>query len=374
MAEEIRLYEYDYDKPELTETFLAHHQIKGAKWGVMHGPPYPLGSDSSTGATLKKGATVKKKSRHEERVEARKKKKLNKKRAKTLAKAREMKRQNQELKKAQKERDDAIRKKALDNNDIETIYNNQKLFTKDEIKGVIDNYETNQKLKNLMEKEKQAKNEKVYQRIQTIQKYANTGAQLMSNLSTFYESYNKVASAMNKQGDDEAVARKEAFKKKIMSERDLKTAYENRNLFTSNELSELMKSSDQDAALKEKLKTWDPSSKATGPVKQVKQGTKAQSQIDQYRKDDAKRAAKVEKNLKFKDRADYEATREAAERSINYDYYNGTAKTRKNVTDADVIDWRRQSMIRSDKAKAEAKERQKSKRKQAVKNVVKFWR
>lgn len=33
---------------------LYHHGIKGQKWGVQNGPPYPLGSDISTGKRLKK--------------------------------------------------------------------------------------------------------------------------------------------------------------------------------------------------------------------------------------------------------------------------------------------------------------------------------
>lgn len=32
--------------------YLLHHQVKGAKWGVRHGPPYPLGSDVSDGKKL----------------------------------------------------------------------------------------------------------------------------------------------------------------------------------------------------------------------------------------------------------------------------------------------------------------------------------
>lgn len=32
---------------------LMHHGIKGQKWGVENGPPYPLGSDISTGKRLK---------------------------------------------------------------------------------------------------------------------------------------------------------------------------------------------------------------------------------------------------------------------------------------------------------------------------------
>ena len=36
--------------------YIAHHQVKGAHWGIMNGPPYPLGSDVSTGNRLKSAA------------------------------------------------------------------------------------------------------------------------------------------------------------------------------------------------------------------------------------------------------------------------------------------------------------------------------
>lgn len=38
----------------LPESELSHHGIKGQKWGVENGPPYPLGSNISTGKKLKK--------------------------------------------------------------------------------------------------------------------------------------------------------------------------------------------------------------------------------------------------------------------------------------------------------------------------------
>ena len=49
--------EYDglITKPTLEE--LCHHGIRGQKWGVQNGPPYPLGSDVSTGKSLRKTKT-----------------------------------------------------------------------------------------------------------------------------------------------------------------------------------------------------------------------------------------------------------------------------------------------------------------------------
>jgi len=38
--------------------YLMHHGIKGQKWGVENGPPYPLNSDISTGSKLKNTQTI----------------------------------------------------------------------------------------------------------------------------------------------------------------------------------------------------------------------------------------------------------------------------------------------------------------------------
>ena len=40
------------------QSYLCHHGIDGQKWGVKHGPPYPLGSDVSTGSSIKKNNRI----------------------------------------------------------------------------------------------------------------------------------------------------------------------------------------------------------------------------------------------------------------------------------------------------------------------------
>ena len=42
--------------PDFYNEYIFHHGILGQKWGKQNGPPYPLGSDISTGSRLKKGA------------------------------------------------------------------------------------------------------------------------------------------------------------------------------------------------------------------------------------------------------------------------------------------------------------------------------
>ena len=55
-SEDIKLYEYNQYKPELDDEIIEHFGILGMHWGQRNGPPYPLGSDKSTGRRLKKSA------------------------------------------------------------------------------------------------------------------------------------------------------------------------------------------------------------------------------------------------------------------------------------------------------------------------------
>ena len=58
MSEEEKVYTSMYSR----NAELYHHGIKGQKWGIENGPPYPLSSDISTGKRLKKIEKLQKKS------------------------------------------------------------------------------------------------------------------------------------------------------------------------------------------------------------------------------------------------------------------------------------------------------------------------
>ena len=97
VEESTKLYEYESFKPALDDEIIAHFGILGMRWGRRNGPPYPLGSDISTGKRLKKGAGGGSGS-------------VTRKRRKALKKARKTRVKNLKIKAKQKETEQQLQK------------------------------------------------------------------------------------------------------------------------------------------------------------------------------------------------------------------------------------------------------------------------
>lgn len=125
----------------LIDDILEHHGVDGQKWGVKHGPPYPLDRNA------------KRQARKAERAEAAKKKK----RAKALKKARKTKQKNQEAKRKEEGAKKKAEERAVkERNKRETLYkraspaklyrNRQIIANKAEIQDVLDRFDWEQKI------------------------------------------------------------------------------------------------------------------------------------------------------------------------------------------------------------------------------------
>ena len=113
---------------EIYKNYLEHHQIEGGKWGVMHGPPYPLSKAISTGKRLKKkvsdsrGASV-----------AKYKAKVAKK-----AQIESVKKAEKQQKEEAKKENEKMKKKAqiLKSRSSAQVYKHANLFTDQELKDI----------------------------------------------------------------------------------------------------------------------------------------------------------------------------------------------------------------------------------------------
>ena len=131
MDENLKLYDLDYDKPELGDDLLMHFGILGMKWGVRKDR-----NKSGKGKISKHKA-----------------KKLRRRRIKSLKKARKIRaKKRQEEQQIQKSKEDIVRTK-----DIASMLKNVDKFSNQEINDMLTRLDTEQKLRDRVAKEAEAK-------------------------------------------------------------------------------------------------------------------------------------------------------------------------------------------------------------------------
>lgn len=140
--ESVKLYEYDQYKPDLDEETIEHFGILGMHWGQRNGPPYPLGSDKSTGRRLKKSAGGGSGSV----TRTRKQKKALKKARKTRAK-------NLKIKTMEKQSKEEI----IKNKDIKSMLRNVDKFSSQEITDMLNRLGVEQRLKEEVARQERSK-------------------------------------------------------------------------------------------------------------------------------------------------------------------------------------------------------------------------
>ena len=108
-------YSWNLDMEELT-----HSGVKGQRWGVRNGPPYPLSKDISTGSRLKSTSSGKKSGGIRGYLQTRK---LKKKKQAALEKARQTKAENAQKKQTAEEHAAEVKKilESGDRNKIKSI-------------------------------------------------------------------------------------------------------------------------------------------------------------------------------------------------------------------------------------------------------------
>ena len=115
---------------DFEDNYLMHHQRRGAKWGIMNGPPYPLREGQLSSAEKKHGGVAK------SIAEAYKNHKKKKQRKKALEKAQAVRKAKAEEKKRQdefaKQKEEILR-----SGDPKTIMKYRKQLTDNEIQSAL---------------------------------------------------------------------------------------------------------------------------------------------------------------------------------------------------------------------------------------------
>lgn len=165
---------------------LAHHGIKGQKWGDMHGPPYPLSSSVSTGKSLKKSASGGRGSA----IAKYKAQLIKKSHAKAASKSEKEKSKEEE----QKAKNEKIKAKVLKSRSVSQLYKHADLFSNQELSDLKERYTLESDIKKMKTSESTQKGRNFIDKVSTAGDMAGKFANLVDNGS---RAYNNVAKVMN---------------------------------------------------------------------------------------------------------------------------------------------------------------------------------
>ena len=166
--------------------FISHHGIKGQKWGVEHGPPYPVRRGSNGKPKTTSVVKSRLKAALNNRSEAIKKKKIEKEERLSIAK------EKRAAKEAEKhaEEFESLKKKVI--RDPKELYKNKDKFTKSEIEDLIREIEFDRKIKDIRDSEI----DRGRTRYKSFQGSVQTTANLMLNAKNIYNIAAEVNNAL----------------------------------------------------------------------------------------------------------------------------------------------------------------------------------
>lgn len=158
------------------DDYIAHYGIPNQRWGVRHGPPYPV----VRGAGGKPKLTSVVKSKLKESAESRAESQAAKKKAK--ADAVERAKQRRLDKKAEKEVSDREKLRERVVQRPKELYKHRSEFSKDEMTSILKDIEFDRKLKDVRASDYQ----RGLESFQRLRNYVNTTANLASDMKNIY--------------------------------------------------------------------------------------------------------------------------------------------------------------------------------------------
>lgn len=184
---------------------LYHHGIRGQKWGIQNGPPYPLDSAISTGARLKSAARAaagKIKEHHAKQAEI--------KAAKKQRRAEEAAAKKEAAKR--KEIDDAVK-----SGDIKRINKHQNEMSIQQFNEAVQRAELNKRLNNT----ETSAFDKAVRIAQNVANLSNSASNIYNNLSSISKKIDEADEAREKKAKEE---KEQAWIRNTSSEKFVKNA------------------------------------------------------------------------------------------------------------------------------------------------------